>query len=376
MPRLSPKVIGYRPTWAEINLRNLVYNFSRVKTMLRPGTKVMVCVKADAYGHGLVPVSKKLSSCGVDYLSVASIDEGIALRRAGIKKPILVLGMILKTDARPLIEYNLSQTVCTLGLASALNSIAASKNRKINIHVKVDTGMGRLGILPKDASVFIKKVRRMRSLKIEGLFTHISCADTNRDFTSYQIGIFDRLTDKLAREGLEVPLLHAANSLGVIDYPKSHFNMVRPGLVIYGLYPKEKLYVRLKPVLSLKTRVVYFKDVPRGFGISYGRTYITKSNTTVATLPIGYGDGYPRNLSNIAPVLIKGRRFTLSGRVCMDQVMVDVGELKVRIGDEAVLIGSQGRNRVSAEELSVLSGTIPYEIVCGLGSRVPRVYLE
>ena len=376
MPRLSPKVIGYRPTWAEINLRNLAYNFGRVKTMLRPGTKVMVCVKADAYGHGLVPVSKKLSSCGVDYLSVASIDEGIALRRAGIKNPILVLGMILKTDARPLIEYNLSQTVCTLGLASALNSIAASKNRKINIHVKVDTGMGRLGILPKDASVFIKKVRRMRSLKIEGLFTHISCADTNRDFTSYQIGIFDRLADKLAREGLEVPLLHAANSLGVIDYPESHFNMVRPGLVIYGLYPKEKLYVRLKPVLSLKTRVVYFKDVPRGFGISYGRTYITKRNTTVATFPIGYGDGYPRNLSNIAPVLIKGRRFTLSGRVCMDQVMVDVGGLKVRIGDEAVLIGSQGSGTVSAEELSALSGTIPYEIVCGLGSRVPRVYLE
>ncbi|MFA4984443.1 MAG: alanine racemase [Candidatus Omnitrophota bacterium] len=376
MPRLSPEVIGYRPTWAEINLRNLAYNFSRVKTMLNPGTKVMVCVKADAYGHGLVPVSKKLSSCGVDYLSVASIDEGIALRRAGIKKPILVLGMILKTDARPLIEYNLSQTVCTLELASALNSIAASKNRKINIHVKVDTGMGRLGILPKDASVFIKKVRRMRSLNIEGLFTHISCADTNRDFTSYQIGIFDRLADKLAREGLEVHLLHAANSLGVIDYPKSHFNMVRPGLVIYGLYPKEKLYVRLKPVLSLKTRVVYSKDVPRGFGISYGRTYITKRNTTVATLPIGYGDGYPRNLSNIAPVLIKGRRFTLSGRVCMDQVMVDVGGLKVRIGDEAVLIGSQGSCTVSAEELSALSGTIPYEIVCGLGSRVPRVYLE
>jgi alanine racemase len=336
----------------------------------------MVCVKADAYGHGLVPVSKKLSSCGVDYLSVASIDEGIALRRAGIKKPILILGMILKTDARPLIEYNLSQTVCTLELASSLNSIAASSRRKINIHLKVDTGMGRLGILPKDALAFIHRVRRLRAINIEGLFTHISCADTNRDFTLYQVGLFDSLADRLARDGLRIPFLHAANSLGVIDYPQSHFNMVRPGLVIYGLYPREKLRIDLKPVLSLKTRVVYFKKVPRGFGISYGHTYVTARGTTIVTLPIGYGDGYPRNLSNAAPVLIKGRRFTLSGRVCMDQVMVDVGDLKVKIGDEAVLIGSQGKDKISSEELSVLSGTIPYEIVCGLGSRVPRVYLD
>ncbi|MFA5114934.1 MAG: alanine racemase [Candidatus Omnitrophota bacterium] len=376
MSRLGPKIIGYRPTWAEINLKDLAHNFRRVKAMLRPGTKVMVCVKADAYGHGLVPVSKKLSSCGVDYLSVASIDEGIALRRAGIKKPILILGMILKTDARPLIEYNLSQTVCTLELASSLNSIAASSRRKINIHLKVDTGMGRLGILPKDALAFIHRVRRLRAINIEGLFTHISCADTNRDFTLYQVGLFDSLADRLARDGLRIPFLHAANSLGVIDYPQSHFNMVRPGLVIYGLYPREKLRIDLKPVLSLKTRVVYFKKVPRGFGISYGHTYVTARGTTIVTLPIGYGDGYPRNLSNAAPVLIKGRRFTLSGRVCMDQVMVDVGDLKVKIGDEAVLIGSQGKDKISSEELSVLSGTIPYEIVCGLGSRVPRVYLD
>jgi alanine racemase len=376
MAHFDPKAIGFRPTWAEINLKNLAYNFHQIKSLLVPGIKVMVCVKADAYGHGLVPVAKRLASCGVDYLSVASIDEGIRLRESGIKKPILVLGMILQEDARPLLKYNLSQTVCTLELAAALDTIARRSRKKINIQIKIDTGMGRLGVLAEDAFSLIKKVSCLRSLNLEGVFTHISCADTNKDFTVYQIGLFNALTDRLDREGMPIPLVHAANSLSIINYPQSHFNMVRPGLVIYGLYPQEGLNIDLKPVLSLKTRVVYFKKVPRGYGISYGHTYITKKKTTIVNLPIGYGDGYPRNLSNIAPVLIKGKRFTLSGRVCMDQIMVDVANLKVRTADEAVLIGRQGKNAISAEELAILSGTIPYEIVCGLGSRVPRVYLD
>jgi alanine racemase len=368
------KNIGYRPTWAEVNLGNLAYNFKQVKKSIKPGTKIMVCIKADAYGHGLIPVAKKLVSCQVDYLSVASIDEAIKLRNAKVKLPILVLGMILKKDTAPLFKYNIIPTVCTKDIAYVLNRQARWQGKAIKIHIKVDTGMGRIGILHRDVLEFIKDISQLKFINIEGIFTHLACADTDKRFTYYQIDLFNRLKNKLDNLGIDIPLIHAANSLGVVDYPNSHFNMVRPGLVIYGLYPKENLRINLKPVLSLKTKIVYFKRVPKGFGISYGHTYVTKKETTIVTLPIGYGDGYPRNLSNRAPVLISGRRFKISGRVCMDQIMVDIGNYPVKIGEEVVLIGSQAKNKITAEELAGLCDTIPYEIVCGLGTRVPRIY--
>ncbi|MDD5166486.1 MAG: alanine racemase [Candidatus Omnitrophica bacterium] len=369
------KHVGYRPTWAEVNLGNIAHNFNQIKKTLSGGTKVMVTVKADAYGHGLIPVSRKLVSCGADYLGVASIDEGIKLREAGIKLPILVLGMILKNDTGPLFRYSLTPTVCTTELALALDKKGRSLKKKINVHIKIDTGMGRLGILHDDALELINKVHKLKSINIEGLFTHFAVADMDRDFTFYQIDLFNRLLTKLHKKGIHIPLLHAANSMGIVGYKDSHFNMVRPGLVIYGLYPKKNLKINLKPVLSLKTKAIYIKKVPYGHGISYGHEYITRKVTRIATLPIGYGDGYPRNLSNQAPVLIKGKRFKISGRICMDQIMIDVGKQAVKVGDEVVLIGSQGKNKVTAEELARLSGTIPYEIVCGLGSRIPRVYI-
>ncbi len=367
--------IGYRPTWAEVNLDNLEHNFKQVKKLLAPKTKIMVTVKADAYGHGLIPVAKRLRSCGVDYLGVASLDEGIRLKEAGIKLPILILGLVLENDIAPLFKYDLIPTLCTEELAVALSRKAHSLNKTINAHIKIDTGMGRLGILCDDAMRFIEKVRNLRFINIEGIFTHFPLADTNKSFTLHQIDLFNHLIARLNKLRLNIPLAHAANSMGVIGYRNSHFNMVRPGLVIYGLYPKENLAISLKPALSLKTKVIYFKKVPKGYGISYGHEYVTGKDTTVVTLPIGYGDGYPRNLSNKAPVLIKGRRFKISGRVCMDQIMVDVGDLSVKIGDEVVLIGTQGKNKITAEELAYLCGTIPYEIVCGLGSRIPRVYI-
>ncbi len=365
----------YRPAWAEVNLGNLAYNFRRIKKLLAPDVKTMVCVKADAYGHGMIPVSKRLASCGVDYLGVASIDEGIKLREAGINLPILILGAILKEDARPLFIYGLMPTVFTEELACYLNKKAAGRRKKIKIHIKVDTGMGRIGVLYDDALSFIKKIYKLKFIEIEGVFTHLSCADTNANFTRYQIGIFSRLIENLRREAIDIALFHCANSIGLINFKESHFNLVRPGLIIYGLYPKEGLEIKLKAVLSLKTKVVHAKQVPRGYGISYGRTYITGGKTNVVTLPIGYGDGYPRNLSNRADVLIKGRRFKISGMICMDQMMVDVGNLKIKPGEEAVLIGPQGKENISAEELAVLSRTIPYEILCSLGSRLPRVYI-
>ncbi len=366
--------IGYRPTWAEVDLGNLSHNFSLVKRSLSPRTKVLVTVKADAYGHGLLPVSRALVAGGVDYLGVASIDEGIRLREGGISAPILLLGMILKRDIPPLFEYNLVPSICTGEMALALNSMARRLNRPINVHVKVDTGMGRVGVLYKDAYRFFRKVHALKYVYIEGLFTHLACADVNNSFTGYQIDLMETLIRRLNRAGIRIAWMHAANSMGLLKYKKSHFNMVRPGLIIYGLYPQERLAVELLPVLSLKTRVVYTKKVPVGYGISYGHTYVTRRAAHIVTLPIGYGDGYPRNLSNLGPVLIRGRRFRISGRVCMDQILVDTGNVRVEPGEEAVLIGSQGKNRITAEELAGLAGTIPYEIVCGLGSRIPRVY--
>lgn len=369
-------MIGYRPTWAEVNLNNLEYNFKQVKLHLRPHIKVLVTVKADAYGHGLIPVSKRLAACGVDYLGVASIDEGIKLRRANVKTPILVLGVILKQDIQSLFTFKLTPAICDYGLASALSRKAVALNKPIRVHIKVDTGMGRIGVAHQDAFELVNKINKLKGILIEGIFTHFPFADSCRQFTAFQIKLFYKLVDDLKKRRISIPLVHAANSAGLINHKDSHFTMVRPGLVIYGLYPKPGMHINLKPVLSLKTRVIFIKQVSAGCGISYGHSYITKRLGSIVTLPIGYGDGYPRNLSNLAPLLIGGRRFRISGRICMDQIMVDVGGFIPRLGEEVVLIGKQGKSNISVEELAGLSGTIPYEIACGLGSRIPRVYVS
>ncbi len=368
--------VGYRPTWAEVSLANIAHNFSLVRARLRPGIKVMATVKADAYGHGLLPVAQKLVSCGAEYLGVASIDEGIRLRNAGIRTPILVLGGVLPGDAKAVLEYGLAVTVYSIDLAQALSRCALSAGRTADVHVKVDTGMARLGVPPDSAFSLVRRLKGIKGVRLEGLFTHFAFADMSREFTEYQLKLFRQLVERLSAAGIQIPLVHAANSMGLLKYAHSHFTMVRPGLILYGVYPGEGLSLSIRPALSLKSRVIYRKRVGRGQGISYGHTYKTASATTIVTLPIGYGDGYPRNLSNSGPVIIHGRRLRISGNVCMDQMMVDVGTLPVRIGDPVVLIGSQKSSRVSAEELAQLCGTIPYEILCGIGNRVPRVYLE
>ncbi|MFA6384612.1 MAG: alanine racemase [Candidatus Omnitrophota bacterium] len=374
-PNRQQSRVGYRPTWAEIDLDNLSYNFDQIKKKLSPGIKVMACVKAEAYGHGLIPVARQLVSCGVDFLAVASIDEAISLRKAGIESRILVLGMTLEQNVGPLFEYSITPTVCSLSLAKELDRQARSRDRIIDIHLKIDTGMGRIGVTHDKAFAFVKKIFGFSNIRVEGIFTHLACADTDDKLTHRQIHVFDSLIKRLKKRSFMIPLVHAANSMGVVSYKSSHFNMVRPGLILYGLRPAEGLPIDLKPVMSLKTRVIYVKNVSRGCGVSYGHTYVTRSATRIATLPIGYGDGYPRNLSNIAPVVIGGKKFTIAGRVCMDQIMVDVGLARVRVGDEVVLIGSQMSQSVSAESLAAFSRTIPYEIVCGIGSRVPRIYV-
>ncbi|MFA5351304.1 MAG: alanine racemase [Candidatus Omnitrophota bacterium] len=368
--------IGYRPTWAEVNLSNLEHNFRQVKSRLRPQTKILVTVKADAYGHGLIPVSKRLAGAGVDYLGVASIDEGVRLRKAHIKTPILVLGLILEQDIQSLFTFKLTPTICDYELAVALSRKAVALKKPIRLHIKVDTGMGRIGVAHQDAFELVKKIHKLKSVIIEGIFTHFPFADSGRNFTAFQIKLFYKLVNELKKIGIAIPLVHAANSVGLINYRDSHFTMVRPGLVIYGLAPKPRLGIKLKPALSLKTRVIFIKQVPAGYGISYGHAYITRRPAHIVTLPIGYGDGYPRNLSNLAPLLIGGKRFYVSGRICMDQIMVDVGKFKPKLADEVVLIGKQGKEKITIEQLADLAGTISYEIVCGLGSRIPRIYIS
>lgn len=367
----------YRPTWAEINLNNIAYNIDSIRKVVSPCADILVTVKADAYGHGIVPVSKKLVSLGIKYLGLASIDEGIILRNSAINCNILILGGIFPKDAQAIIRYNLTQTVFTKELACALNKAAQKAGRKANIHIKVDTGMGRLGVWHQDALSFVRGIKQLKFVNIEGIFTHLSCADTDCVFTNRQISAFADLVQKLDASSMHIPLRHAANSSGLLNFKHSYFNLVRPGIIVYGLYPSECLAIKLRPALSLKTKIVYLKKVPKGRSISYGRTYITKEDTLIATLPIGYGDGYPRALSNKAEVLVKGKKAKVAGRVCMDQIMIDVGHINnVKTGDTVVLIGRSGKNIISAEDLAALSKTICYEITCGIGSRVPRVYVD
>ncbi|MEA3305789.1 MAG: alanine racemase [Candidatus Omnitrophota bacterium] len=367
----------HRATRAEINLSNIRYNFNRVKKLLRKGTFILVVVKGNAYGHGIFEVSKTLENAGADYLGVATLDEALLLRKKKIKAPILILGTILREELEPAVKNNVSLTLCDVELAAAIDEIASKLNKKAKVHVKVDTGMGRIGVWHEDAYDFVRSILDFKNILIEGICTHFSIAGRDKFFTIYQLDSFTSLLERLTSSGIEIPRRHAANSIAAVNLKKSHLNMVRPGIIIYGMYPKRSFSRRLhlRPVLSLKTRIVFLKKTPAGRSISYGRTYITQRPTIIATLPIGYADGYGRILSNKAKVLVRGQRAPVVGRVTMDQAMVDVGHIEgVSIGDEVVLLGKQGNSEIRCEELARLAGTIPYEIVCSISNRVPRIY--
>jgi len=332
----------YRPTWAEIDLGAIQYNFRQIKGRLDKDVKIMSVVKANAYGHGITEVSKTLSSAGVDYLGVATMDEAMKLRKGGINKPILVLGPILPDEAGAALKNNITLTVCNNELLEELEARARKEKVKASVHLKVDTGMGRIGVWHDEAPGFIKWMMGHKNLFLEGIYTHFSSAGRDEFFTNYQIDAFEQLLCGLEKSNMHIPFKHAANSIATVDLKRSHLNMVRPGIIIYGMYPKKSFakFFKLKPALSLKTKVAYIKDVPQGRSISYGRTYITEKDTKIATLPIGYADGYERILSNKAYVLVKGQRAKVVGKVTMDQVMIDVGHIKnVKLGDEVVLIG-------------------------------------
>ena len=372
----KPETIS-RPTWAEIDLTAIDYNLKELKRIIAPDVKILAAVKANAYGHGMLMVSKRLESIGADFLGVACVDEALQLKEAGIRCPLLIFSHILPDEVNSVVDNGIRATVSNMEIARVLDNAATKKN-KARVHLKIDTGMGRLGVWYGDAMPFIRAVARLRNIEVEGIYTHFPSADErDKKFTLNQLNIFNDLLKRLEREGIEIPYRHAANSMGIIRHKDSHFNMVRPGLMLYGMHSSDLAgdLISLKPALSLKSRITFLKKVPPGRSISYGRTYTTKSETIIATIPIGYGDGWTRLLSNKAQVLLRGKRVRVVGRVCMDQTMLDVGHIKnVKVGDEVTLIGSQGGDRIRAEELAKLCNTIPYEITCWISSRVRRVY--
>lgn len=366
----------YRPTWAEVDLKAIEYNYRQVKRLVGKDVNVMVVVKANAYGHGTVEVSGVLEKLGVAYLGVATTDEAIRLRDHGIKTPVLILGSVLPSEVRAAVENDITLTLCSDELLDEIKRVTQN-GLKAKVHIKIDTGMGRIGVWHEEALNFIKNLAMEKNIIIEGIYTHFSSAGRDDFFTNYQIESFENLISQLEGFDINIPLKHAANSIATVDFKRSYMNLVRPGLIIYGMYPKHTFpkLIKLKPALFLKTRIVYIKDTPPGRSISYGRTFITQKHTKIATLPIGYADGYGRNLSNKAEVLVKGKRAPVVGRVTMDQTMIDIGHIRgVKIGDEVVLIGKQGREEIRTEKLARLAGTIAYEVVCSISNRVPRIY--
>jgi len=371
-----------RPVWAEIDLSAIENNIREIRRLTKPSAKVMAVVKANAYGHGAVAVSKTVLTNGADWLAVALLQEAVELREAGFSVPILILGYTPLEQMELVITNDLRQTIYSLEQAEALSSAAGKAGRKATVHIKVDTGMGRIGFLPKQESIdSIIKIARLPHLEVEGIYTHFAIADAeDKDYTIEQLQYFQWLLDQLAKSGLHISIRHAANSAGLIDLPEAHFDLVRPGLILYGMYPSnevQKTKLFLRQAMSLKAEVSYVKQVAKGTAISYGCTFVTARHSQIASLPLGYADGYTRLLSNNTDVLIKGKRAPIVGRVCMDQCMIDVtGFADVAMGDEVVLMGRQENEFISAEEIASRIGTINYEVVCMFSSRVPRVYKD
>ncbi|MEA3490088.1 MAG: alanine racemase [Candidatus Omnitrophota bacterium] len=368
---------NYRPTWAEINLDAVRHNLSCIRGLVEGPVKIMAVVKANAYGHGICRVSRALVGDGVDYLGVATVDEALCLRESGIDVPVLVLGSVLEEGAKAAIEHDITLTLCDTELLRVLEDIAKTAGTRPKVHIKVDTGMGRIGIWHNEAFDFIKEVYGTGKIDVEGIYTHFSSAGRDKMVTRMQISYFDRVLMDMRKAGFNVKYKHAANSIAVVDWKKAHLNLVRPGILLYGVYPKESFRrdFSLEPVMNLKTRIVHLKETPPGRSVSYGRTYITQKHTRIATIPIGYADGYGRILSNKAEALVRGQYVRVVGMVTMDQTLLDVGHVRdVRVGDEVVLIGQQAEAAILIEKIAKLAGTIPYEILSAITERVPRIY--
>lgn len=368
-------------TWTEVNLDAIAQNVKNIKKLIGEKKELMAVVKGNAYGHDILEVSPVVLENGATRLAVARLEEAIFLRKAGITVPILVLGLTLKQQAEFLVSYDITPAVCEFEMIEKLSESAVQMNKMTKIHLKVDTGMGRIGIFPYDVLRFIKRIKALKNVEIEGIFTHFSVADEKDKFyTEEQFRKFIEILTILEKEGIKIPIKHVGNSATLLDLPHMWLDMVRPGIAIYGLYPSKevKKTINLIPAQQFKTKIVFIKELPLGESISYGRTYITKRRTRVASLPVGYADGYNRLLSNQGEVLVRGQRVTIIGRVCMDHCMIDVTNLtQVEIGDEVVLWGRQGEEMITVEEIAQKIRTINYEIVhMPDKKRVPKLFIR
>lgn len=370
---ISP--LELRPTVMDIDLDALGRNFAVLKNKIAPA-RFMAVMKANAYGHGLVRCAAHLESLGVDYFGVALVEEGIALRKAGIRTPILIFGGIFGGQIARYLDFDLELTASSVDKLKAIDEVARSRGVRAKVHLKFDTGMGRIGVRPERATELIGCAATLPNIVVAGIFSHLASADsTDPKQTREQIALFKRCI-AASKQISPTPLAHLANSGGVLQHPDARFDMVRVGIALYGVPPEKHLSTALplEPVMSISSRVVYFKVVHAGGGVSYGSTWKAPHDSRVVTVPVGYGDGYPRALSNRASVLIRGKRFPVVGNVCMDQIMVNIDRDEAYNGDEVVLLGTQGQERITVSELASLVGTVPHEILTALNLRIPRRY--
>lgn len=378
--------MNYRPTQAEINLDHLRANYNSFRNSLPEQMKLLACVKANAYGHGAIEVAREMEELGADYLSVAFLDEALELRQAGVQLPILVLGYTPPEGIEIAWKHDVTVTLFSPEIIEAIKALPDVRDKQLKVHIKIDSGMGRLGLLPGDGAVsFIEEVFSLPQVFVEGMFTHFARADEeDKSYTLEQYRRFKSVADALRDLGHTIPIIHTGNSAAAIDTPDLSYNMVRLGIALYGLYPSDEVNraaVSLSPVMTLKTELVYVKKLPPHYGISYGSNYVTEEEEVIGTLPIGYADGYSRMLSGKAEVLIRGRRVPVVGNICMDQCMVSLKSFaqeaeQIKVGEEVVLIGQQSESCITADELASSLGTIPYELVCMIAHRVPRVYMR
>lgn len=373
----------YSRVYAKIDLDAVTYNMEQMKQRINGDTKIMAVIKSDGYGHGAIQVAEVLEK--YDYIwgfAVATLDEAVVLRTEGIQKPILVLGCIFPDQYLEMLDNHIRMNVYTEEMAKEISYMARREGKTAYLHIKLDTGMARLGFAVNEESIdAITRISKLPNVNMEGVFTHFAKADeTDKTFTENQIRQFVMMTEKLREKGVTFSYEHCANSAAIIDVKEARFDIVRAGISTYGLYPSEEVNqnaVHLKPALALKSHVAFVKEIEAGTPVSYGGTFVAEKKMKIATIPVGYGDGYPRSLSGKGYVLIRGKKANILGRICMDQFMVDVTDIEgVSFGDKVTLIGRDGNETISVEKLSELSGRFNYEFICALGKRIPRVYVK